>query len=719
MGQQKLPIPQLQQIFSQFGSELLNDPLRLKGLIRDYLGDDPSAHLLIKSLEHGVLKKVLDIGGGQADPLQLDHLTKSLSHDNLYDLDRAKQIVELWHFGLQAIQKASPPEAPHDQSAAFWNGVLVSPSLQKFGWQRRWGWGRFISGFGLDSEHILLVFTGGVGLFRRNNAQPLAWIETVVVSTALAPNRQLLAVGLPSGLVELWDLKEGRCRYPLDYHLWPITAIEFSNDSCFIASGDSGGTIVVWDTVSGWLVRRWEIRNGEVFSLTFNPDNHHLISTSSDFSARVYDLVSEKPVGDLPIHEPVRSTAFSPDGRFLLTAGEWKHVTQWEWGSKTPLKHLIDHLDTVRKVQYLPSGRILLVSSPSVVVLDTEDLSPLMRWDSNGFEKLDAIVLPDGEILIVEFGEKSLRVLEAENQTIWLDLEDQFHAVQRFAIFPRSDWMACSDGPRIQMIKVQGDNSSVLMEGHRYKIHDLAFSPDGCYLISCGADGSVRLWDALQCKPLGVLLECSDWLNAVCFLPDGRVAVGGDDRHIAILTIPDGSLQWDWENHTAVRSLTCSPDGRLLVIGGEDGSITVWDVQARQMIGAFPLLRVPLTAVHISPDGRNLAVGGEDGSLKVFALSTRKELDSHKLTAWVTCMASQSDRKQLAVGCGDGSVWFFSGFQLTKGQPLRFHCGPIAGLAFSPDGGQLVSASKDGMIISWSVEKLFKILDRKNNQEGK
>ena len=94
-----------------------------------------------------------------------------------------------------------------------------------------------------------------------------------------------------------------------------------------------------------------------------------------------------------------------------------------------------------------------------------------------------------------------------------------------------------------------------------------------------------------------------------------------------------------------------SPDGRRLASGSADHTVTVWDVNTGQRIGA------PLTghtayvqAVAFSPDGRRILSGGGDQTLRMW----------------------NSDTAALVTGPGS-----------------------ISSLGFSPDGRRIVAAIGD------------------------
>jgi WD40 repeat protein len=67
-------------------------------------------------------------------------------------------------------------------------------------------------------------------------------------------------------------------------------------------------------------------------------------------------------------------------------------------------------------------------------------------------------------------------------------------------------------------------------------------------------------------------------------------------------------------------ALTVSPDGRLLVSGGRDKAIRVWDLPGYRPLGVLSGHTSEVHAVAVGPGGR-LVSGSHDRTLRVWELT--------------------------------------------------------------------------------------------------
>ena len=239
-------------------------------------------------------------------------------------------------------------------------------------------------------------------------------------------------------------------------------------------------------------------------------------------------------------------------------------------------------------------------------------------------------------------------------------------------------------------------------------VNALAWSPDGRLLAAGFNDGTVKLWSMPEGAFKATLEGHKRAVRSLAFSPDGRMlASGSEDRTIRLWTMPDASLKATLEGQDgAVDTLAFSPDGRLLGSGSDVGkSVILWSmpdgaVVAKHVGGAKASLFLA--------DGQYLTASSPPMSVRLWSRpdgATSREFRKPG-EGQINALTASPDGRTLVSGGSDrqrGAVQLWSMPDGKPGATLLGHFNIVTGLAYSPDGGVLVSASVDQSVKLWSM----------------
>eukprot|EP00913_Durusdinium_trenchii_P005663 g5281.t1 len=169
-----------------------------------------------------------------------------------------------------------------------------------------------------------------------------------------------------------------------------------------------------------------------------------------------------------------------------------------------------------------------------------------------------------------------------------------------------------------------------------------------------------------------------------------------------------GGVTWNAHGQltTAVKF---SPDGRQFASAGADGSIAVWEVESRRKIAEFQN-GAAVGSLAFNKRGTLLAGHGVDAKIRIWNLETQSQarVITENVSPVPACSISD-DGKQLAASVRLGNTFAVRIWDLSSGTPRatfqkQAHTEPIQSIDWSPDGGGIVTASRDRTVRVWNVK---------------
>jgi WD40 repeat protein len=324
-----------------------------------------------------------------------------------------------------------------------------------------------------------------------------------------------------------------------------------------LASGDLASSELALESSDMWRHPHWELQKtltahtDWVRCLSFTPDSQTLISGSFDQSIKLWKLPTGQIIHDLKDHHKgVFALAVSADGK-TLASGSWDETIKlWNIHSGQLISNLSGHSASVRSLATSPDNQLLVSGSFDNTVrvwqLATGDLLKTMVHK----EPIAAISLNHtGQILASTGDDGLVKLWSIQTGETIAHLTGNSNCICSLAISPNSTTIVAGTVSGsivvwgIDLAKIQNSEPLQKFKAHSGQINACVFHPTGQYLITGSVDGKARIWS--QDSGFNLLRE------------KPRKTLRGEPGR-------------------SVMSAAVSADGKLIAIGGADGTIELW-----------------------------------------------------------------------------------------------------------------------------------------------
>jgi WD40 repeat protein len=466
------------------------------------------------------------------------------------------------------------------------------------------------------------------------SGQPWQHLASSSWLTALAfsPDRQWLASGHDDASVRLWQVNSGRLQREWQVQTGPISALAFSRDGRQLAAASEDRTTTLWNVATGKLLGRLAGNHDRIAALAWHPEGTRLIAAGWDSMAWIWDTRTLEPVLLLNGQgEQVSALAFSPDGQALATADSDYRIWIWDPAAGKPIHQLHSHQAPIHALEFHPDGKRLLSGGQD---------GQLLLWDATSGRPLvgDAVrhgpsarlsLSPDGKHLACLHGSRKVSIWETGRGQLWRQLADT-EEVTALCFSPDGRWLATGDSQgQVHVHDAASGDRVKTLRGHHSGITALAFRADGQVLASAGGmDGYVFLWSLTDFEPVLLVPEATGrrgTVESVVFCPGtSMIATGGVDW-----SAPHGEegfiRLWDISRPgeaatlaSGAMQLAVRPDGRQLACATQTEAVYLWSLTYHTLSGILLGHHHQVTCLAYSPDGSLLASGSEDETVRLW-----------------------------------------------------------------------------------------------------
>jgi WD40 repeat protein/serine/threonine protein kinase len=556
------------------------------------------------------------------------------------------------------------------------------------------------------------------------------WGAVRAVAVCGPENRWIASAGVDR-VIRLWGRESGREEQVLSGHTATIIGLSASANGLRLASAATDNTVRLWDLTMSRPPIVLEVGKDVPQAVALSSDGNLVAAGGAGKVIHVWGLAGGKPVKQpvLTGHkETVRGLAFAPGSKLLASAGDDRSVLLWDLAGKSDqaIARLEAHKDRALAVAFSSDGKQLASTSFDgqgyLWAVAGKDTRRIDSFQATGTATAAVAFRPDGKTLACGGSHKPIHLFRLADTTgleqgaVLRGHHDSVHALA-FTPDGKALFSGGADSTvRVWLLGPPGPREKWQLAGHQGPVNQIAFSPSG-ELLSCGVDGTVRLWGpkegqfrqrelfggpgpSMNVRGLAVSRD-GKWLAAPG--PGSRINLWG-------LTGPKATLRPSADKAPGeVQALAFSPDSKWLATVEQPGAIRLWKREKGRLVEARALVneRWPGQAVAFLPDQPAIAFASYASGIKLANLEgPAKPKEALRPLVYSQTFALSPDGNTLVAPKQTLSLEVWKRRQTTYEHDRSIPApsgGQVSALAVSPDGLSLATADDQGQLILWDT----------------
>jgi WD40 repeat protein len=419
----------------------------------------------------------------------------------------------------------------------------------------------------------------------------------------------------------LWAVDDGKdlgyC-VPADVD---VRRFAVSRDGKSFALGDADRSLQLWsmrhrDRIGSPLLHRRELN-----AVAVSPDGKYALSAAGN-AVSLWRAPRPETVLDIREGDWIKAVAFSPDAQFILTAGGALGLRGegrlWNAATGEPIGPPMVHKDIATIAEFSPDGKMAA----------TAGVDGLVRIADGRTGEPGAALQHNGGVFAISFSPAGDLVVTGS------------HGPKARIWDPASGKLAG---------EVLADNTSVMTVG---------FSPVGDAFFTGGFNDGLRLFRTSNHESLGHSPEAEPIFIAAFNRDGSLIAVASGRRARIFDVIAQRYLEAEWIHPDKIRTIAFSPDGRSILVAGEDGAAQILSNDLSRKIHRFQHGQ-PVKAAIFVPGGRFVLTGSDDFTAKLWDLEVGRSVGpALRLKGAVSGVATTRDgSRYAAVGRGPVRIW--------------------------------------------------------------
>jgi len=390
--------------------------------------------------------------------------------------------------------------------------------------------------------------------------------EAGVLTVALNADNSRLISGSADQTLKLWNLNTGQLMNTLYGHEDRIRDVVISPDGQQAISASSDTSIFLWDIVTGNITSSYHPVQDTLWAVDIHPDgNRALISTGFPENAIFeFDLNTREMLHTMTGHEgTVSDVLYNRDGTRALSTSSDHTIILWDVIGSQPIRQFEGHTEWVWSATFnADETQILSGSSDRTMILWDVETGEIIRQFAGAHENgiHTVYITQDGNRALSGSGDGTIVVWNVETG----------NRIRTFELHAGSIRHITMNADETQVLSTSTDNNILLwdietgeivstLRGHTGTVEKAQFIFGGQYIISGSLDKTLILWDPEIGKPIRVFQGHEERIWDFAIADDGvNILSTSRAGHIILWRVDtvDELRQWIIDNRF-IGELTC------------------------------------------------------------------------------------------------------------------------------------------------------------------
>ncbi|MEZ6113221.1 MAG: WD40 repeat domain-containing protein [Pirellulaceae bacterium] len=516
---------------------------------------------------------------------------------------------------------------------------------------------------------------GSRGTWRMPPLAVLSGAADAITDVAVSKDATLVAASSADKSAHVWKLPAAAAAQPIPaeaalVHDTPLRSIDFGGDASRLAAAGDDGVVQVWDVATRTRLQRYLPRGGAITQVALADDNVTLLSTCVDQTAAVDTVAASLVFGADP--QAVTDAVFTPDGAAIVSVGSELAVKQWDLtgklgrqlaGAKAAFGRVAVRGDGAQIAAADVDGRLYLWNAADAALTATIE---------TGAAVTELGYSPKHEQIVAAGADQQLRVFATADGAMLQTLA---------SATPLTTVAFTADGRQMLTNASAGEAQHGFAEwafaspaelgawaGHTGAVYALAFSPDGMWAASAGADQTVRIWNVETGQVAKQLSGHAAAVYGLAFQADSKQLVSASaDGSARLWNVDSGAEVRQFVVPVAPADETESPkpvapclavatQGNLIATANSDGGVYLWNAANGQLAKTLEALDGAVYRVAFNADATKLLAVGHTGRMVIGNIADGKTLLDTSAPAVAYDGRLTTDGSRLAIAGADGNV---------------------------------------------------------------